>query len=93
MSRSSLPRVVSILFSVFPGVHTVELYRGLDAAGITHITPAMSKAPGFMADGYAKGQRQAGGVFYHLRPGHDEYPHRHGAGLWLFYPHAGDFCC
>ena len=35
-----------------PGVHTVELYRGLPDSGITHITPRHEQGAGFMAYGY-----------------------------------------
>ena len=37
-----------------PGVHTVELYRGLKHSGIRHITPRHEQGAGFMADGYAR---------------------------------------
>lgn len=37
-----------------PGVHTVELYRGLAASRIRHVTPRHEQGAGFMADGYAR---------------------------------------
>ena len=37
-----------------PGVHTVELYRGLHGSGIRHVTPRHEQGAGFMADGYAR---------------------------------------
>ncbi|MEL6278156.1 MAG: 5-guanidino-2-oxopentanoate decarboxylase [Pseudomonadota bacterium] len=37
-----------------PGVHTVELYRGLATSPIRHITPRHEQGAGFMADGYAR---------------------------------------
>ncbi len=37
-----------------PGVHTVELYRGLPNTKIRHITPRHEQGAGFMADGYAR---------------------------------------
>ncbi len=37
-----------------PGVHTVELYRGLAASKIIHHTPRHEQGAGFMADGYAR---------------------------------------
>ncbi|MDP6190823.1 MAG: thiamine pyrophosphate-binding protein, partial [Gammaproteobacteria bacterium] len=42
--------------SVFgiPGVHTMELYRGLAAAAIQHISPRHEQGAGFMADAYAR---------------------------------------
>ncbi|MFD2205385.1 5-guanidino-2-oxopentanoate decarboxylase [Kiloniella antarctica] len=37
-----------------PGVHTVELYRGLAQSKIIHHTPRHEQGAGFMADGYAR---------------------------------------
>ena len=53
VSQLLAARGVDTVFGI-PGVHTVELYRGLDAAGITHITPRHEQGAGFMADGYAR---------------------------------------
>ncbi len=44
---------VDTVFGI-PGVHTVELYRGLAASTICHITPRHEQGAGFMADGYAR---------------------------------------
>lgn len=44
---------VDTVFGI-PGVHTVELYRGLPDTGIRHITPRHEQGAGFMADGYAR---------------------------------------
>ncbi|MBB3976150.1 acetolactate synthase-1/2/3 large subunit [Rhizobium azooxidifex] len=44
---------VEVVFGI-PGVHTVELYRGLAASKIRHITPRHEQGAGFMADGYAR---------------------------------------
>jgi acetolactate synthase-1/2/3 large subunit len=44
---------VDVVFGI-PGVHTVELYRGLAASKIRHITPRHEQGAGFMADGYAR---------------------------------------
>jgi acetolactate synthase-1/2/3 large subunit len=44
---------VEAVFGI-PGVHTVELYRGLGASPIRHITPRHEQGAGFMADGYAR---------------------------------------
>ena len=44
---------VKFVFGI-PGVHTVELYRGLSNAKIRHITPRHEQSAGFMADGYAR---------------------------------------
>jgi len=42
-----------IVFGI-PGVHTVELYRGLAASPIRHVAPRHEQGAGFMADGYAR---------------------------------------
>jgi len=44
---------VEVVFGI-PGVHTVELYRGLASSPIRHITPRHEQGAGFMADGYAR---------------------------------------
>ncbi|MGJ8611368.1 MAG: 5-guanidino-2-oxopentanoate decarboxylase [Octadecabacter sp.] len=44
---------VDTVFGI-PGVHTVELYRGLSSSNIRHITPRHESSAGFMADGYAR---------------------------------------
>ena len=44
---------VDVVFGI-PGIHTVELYRGLAASEIRHITPRHEQGAGFMADGYAR---------------------------------------
>ena len=44
---------VDIIFGI-PGVHTVEIYRGLHKTSIKHITPRHEQGAGFMADGYSR---------------------------------------
>ncbi|MGV8937535.1 MAG: 5-guanidino-2-oxopentanoate decarboxylase [Allorhizobium sp.] len=44
---------VDVVFGI-PGVHTVELYRGLAGSRIRHVTPRHEQGAGFMADGYAR---------------------------------------
>ncbi|SCK11472.1 5-guanidino-2-oxopentanoate decarboxylase [Vogesella sp. LIG4] len=44
---------VDTVFGI-PGVHTVELYRGLADSPIRHITARHEQSLGFMADGYAR---------------------------------------
>ncbi len=44
---------VEVVFGI-PGVHTVELYRGLAASRLRHVTPRHEQGAGFMADGYAR---------------------------------------
>ena len=44
---------VDTIFGI-PGIHTIELYRGLDGSAIRHITPRHEQGAAFMADGYAR---------------------------------------
>ena len=37
-----------------PGVHTLELYRGLAGSRLRHVTPRHEQGAGFMADGWAR---------------------------------------
>jgi acetolactate synthase-1/2/3 large subunit len=37
-----------------PGVHTLEIYRGLNASAIRHVTPRHEQGAGFMADAWAR---------------------------------------
>ncbi|NDV00206.1 5-guanidino-2-oxopentanoate decarboxylase [Pseudoroseicyclus tamaricis] len=46
-------RGVEVVFGI-PGVHTVELYRGLAGSGIRHVTARHEQGAGFMADGYGR---------------------------------------
>lgn len=59
---------VDVVFGI-PGVHTVELYRGLAASGIRHITPRHEQGAGFMADGYARASGRPGVAFVITGPG------------------------
>ncbi|MFJ4155923.1 5-guanidino-2-oxopentanoate decarboxylase [Pseudomonas sp. NPDC089752] len=52
-----------------PGVHTVELYRGLAGSSIRHITPRHEQGAGFMADGYARTRGTPGVCFIITGPG------------------------
>jgi acetolactate synthase-1/2/3 large subunit len=52
-----------------PGVHTVELYRGLATSTIRHITPRHEQGAGFMADGYARTRGKPGVCFIITGPG------------------------
>ncbi|MDB6145642.1 MAG: hypothetical protein JWP80_4686 [Pseudomonas sp.] len=52
-----------------PGVHTVELYRGLARSSINHITPRHEQGAGFMADGYARTSGKPGVCFIITGPG------------------------
>jgi acetolactate synthase-1/2/3 large subunit len=59
---------VDTVFGI-PGVHTVELYRGLPATRIRHITPRHEQGAGFMADGYARVSGKPGVCFIITGPG------------------------
>ncbi|MBA2929043.1 5-guanidino-2-oxopentanoate decarboxylase [Pseudomonas sp. CCUG 57209] len=52
-----------------PGVHTVELYRGLARSSIRHVTPRHEQGAGFMADGYARTSGKPGVCFIITGPG------------------------
>src|ERR1700720_4910335 len=59
---------VEVIFGI-PGVHTVELYRGLPATQIRHVTPRHEQGAGFMADGYARVTGRPGVCFVITGPG------------------------
>jgi acetolactate synthase-1/2/3 large subunit len=59
---------VELVFGI-PGVHTVELYRGLPATRIKHVTPRHEQGAGFMADGYARATGKPGVCFIITGPG------------------------
>ena len=52
-----------------PGVHTVEMYRGLAASPIRHVTPRHEQGAGFMADGYARVSGRPAAAFVITGPG------------------------
>jgi len=59
---------VEIVFGV-PGVHTLELYRGLVASPIRHVLVRHEQGAGFMADGYARATGRPGVCFLITGPG------------------------
>ncbi|MGB0505502.1 MAG: 5-guanidino-2-oxopentanoate decarboxylase [Pikeienuella sp.] len=61
-------RGVDTVFGI-PGVHTVEMYRGLPGSGLRHITPRHEQGAGFMADGYARATGQVAACFIITGPG------------------------
>ena len=61
-------RGVSVVFGI-PGVHTVELYRGLAGSGIRHVTGRHEQGCAFMADGYARVSGKPGVAFVITGPG------------------------
>lgn len=52
-----------------PGVHTIELYRGLESSRVRHVTPRHEQGAGFMADGYARATGKPGVCFIITGPG------------------------
>ncbi len=59
---------VETVFGI-PGVHNVELYRGLKQSRIRHILPRHEQGAGFMADGYARATGKPGVCFTITGPG------------------------
>src|ERR1700755_2624183 len=59
---------IDTIFGI-PGVHTVELYRGLGNSNIRHVTPRHEQGAGFMADGYARAGGRPGVAFVITGPG------------------------
>jgi acetolactate synthase-1/2/3 large subunit len=52
-----------------PGVHTLELYRGLTNSDIRHVTPRHEQGAAFMADGWARVTGRPGVCFLISGPG------------------------
>ena len=52
-----------------PGVHTLELYRGLAASGVRHVLVRHEQAAGFAADGYARISGRPAAAFVISGPG------------------------
>jgi acetolactate synthase I/II/III large subunit len=52
-----------------PGVHTVELYRGLDNCKLRHVTPRHEQGAGFMADGFFRSSGRVAACFIITGPG------------------------
>ncbi len=61
-------RGVDTVFGI-PGVHTIELYRGLAGSGMRHVTPRHEGGAAFMADGYARATGRPGVAFVITGPG------------------------
>ena len=61
-------RGVEVVFGI-PGVHTVELYRGLAGSGIRHVTTRHEQGAAFMADGYARVSGKPGVALVITGPG------------------------
>lgn len=61
-------RGVDTIFGI-PGVHNIEMYRGIEEAGITHILARHEQGAGFMADGYARASGKPGVAYVITGPG------------------------
>ncbi len=61
-------RGVEVVFGI-PGVHTVELYRGLAGSGVRHVTVRHEQGAVFAADGYARVTGRPGVAFVITGPG------------------------
>ncbi|MGH1577443.1 thiamine pyrophosphate-binding protein [Planktotalea sp.] len=61
-------RGVDVIFGI-PGVHNIEMYRGIEDAGITHVLARHEQGAGFMADGYARATGKPGVAYVITGPG------------------------
>ena len=61
-------RGVDVIFGI-PGVHNVEMYRGIEEAGIRHVLARHEQGAGFMADGYARASGKPGVAYVITGPG------------------------
>ncbi|MFN3971125.1 MAG: 5-guanidino-2-oxopentanoate decarboxylase [Gemmobacter sp.] len=61
-------RGVEVVFGI-PGVHTIELYRGLAGSGVRHVTVRHEQGAVFAADGYARVSGRPGVAFVITGPG------------------------
>lgn len=61
-------RGVDVIFGI-PGVHNVEMYRGIEETGIRHILARHEQGAGFMADGYARASGKPGVAYVITGPG------------------------
>ena len=59
---------VDTIFGI-PGVHTIELYRGLTQTPINHVLVRHEQGAAFMADGYARASGKPGVCFLITGPG------------------------
>ena len=68
-----LPRLLAAhgIDTVFgiPGVHTVEMYRGLPDTALRHVHPRHEQGAAFMADGYARATGHPAALFLITGPG------------------------
>ncbi|MGX9357353.1 thiamine pyrophosphate-binding protein [Roseobacteraceae bacterium S113] len=59
ISHALAARGVDVIFGI-PGVHNIEMYRGIEEAGITHVLARHEGGAAFMADGYARASGRPG---------------------------------
>lgn len=59
---------VDTVFGI-PGVHTIDLYRGLAGSALRHVSARHEQGLGFMADGYARATGKPGVCFVITGPG------------------------
>ena len=59
---------VDTVFGI-PGVHTLELYKGLAGSSMRHVLVRHEQGAGFMADGYARSSGRPGVCFVITGPG------------------------
>ncbi len=67
--------------SASPGVHNLELYRGLELARLRHVLARHEQNAGFAADGYARASAPSGRRLRHLRSRPHQRPHRARPGV------------
>lgn len=68
LPRMLVARGIDVAFGI-PGVHTVEMYRGLPGSGLRHVTPRHEQGAGFMADGFARASGRPAACFLITGPG------------------------
>lgn len=59
---------ISHVFGI-PGVHNMELYRGLPESGLVHVLARHEQGAGFMADGFARVSGRPAAIFVITGPG------------------------
>ncbi|KAG1715067.1 putative 2-ketoarginine decarboxylase AruI [Nymphon striatum] len=68
LSHMLKARGVDVIFGI-PGVHNIEMYRGIEESGITHCSGPPRTGCGFMADGYARATGKPGVAYVITGPG------------------------
>jgi acetolactate synthase-1/2/3 large subunit/5-guanidino-2-oxopentanoate decarboxylase len=59
LSHGLAARGVEVIFGI-PGVHNIEMYRGIETAGLRHVLARHEQGAAFMADGYARATGKPG---------------------------------